>query len=276
MAEEEVVETEVTEEVVKEAVVETNDEQKTSEVETLAKQMGWNPDHKDGDREYKSAEEYILNGRDIQNTMSKQLRDSKRKMDGLESGLKMLKTHNETVYNAQVVALKGKIAELKTQRAEAVEDGDNKAVAVIDGQMQDINAIPDKLPEGDGMPDPVFIEWQDKNNWYEDAEMKAYADWQGDNNVALRGLPQKKFLESITNMVKDNFPENFKAKKKTTPTAPTVEGGGNRRPKETIKGSQFSDLSREQQDIATDLEKRGIMPREEYIQKLEEIAEARK
>ena len=232
MAEEEVVETEVTEEV--EEVVETSDEQKVTEVETLAKQMGWNPDHKDGDREYKSAQEYILNGREIQNTMSKQLRDSKRKMDGLESGLKMLKTHNDTVYNAQVVALKGKIAELKTQRVEAVEDGDNKAVAVIDTQIKDISEIPDKLPEGDGMPDPVFLDWQDKNDWYEDAEMKAYADWQGDNNVALRGLPQKKFLESITNMVKDNFPENFKTKKTTKTTRKE-----NEKRKETKRKSKF-------------------------------------
>ena len=268
MPDEEVVETP---EVVEDKPIE---EQVSPDVEVLAKQMGWNPDHKDGDREYKSAEEYILNGRDIQNTMAKQLKGTKKEMEGLKSGLEMLKTHNETVYNAQVVALKGKIADLKTQRLEAVEDGDDKAIKVIDGQIKDISAIPDNLPEGEAVSTPVFIEWEEKNDWYENADMKAYADWQGDNNVALRGLPQEKFLDKITDMVKEQFPENFETKKRT-PAVAAVEGGGRKAVTPTIKGSKFSDLSREQQDIAIHLEKNNIMTREDYIKDLEKIAEAR-
>ena len=254
--------------------VEENDSttEQTPDVETLAKQMGWNPEHKDGDREYKTAEEFILNGREIQNTMSKQLKGTKREIEGLRRGIELQKTHNETVYNAQVKMLKAKSSELEAQLKDAMEDGDNKAVSAIKSQIEDIREIPEKLPDGARDPSPAFLKWEEKNDWYENDDMRAYADWQGENNIALRGLPEEKFLGTITQMVKEQFPENFKKAKKTV--APPVESGG-RGGGKTVTGANFNDLSRDQQDIAKQLEEAGIMSVADYIKDLEKIAEAR-
>ena len=249
------------------------DLEQASDVEALAKQMGWNPEHKDGDREYKTAEEFILNGREIQNTMSKQLKSTKREVEGLKSGITLLKEHNETVYNVQVKALKGKIRDLQVQREDAVTDKDEKAVAAIDSQIKEINDIPDKLPASAVDPSPVFLEWEEKNDWYENNEMRAYADWQGENNIALRGLPEKKFLSTITKMVKVQFPEHFPQKTKKA-VAAAVESGS-RSATKTKTGAKLNDLSREQQDIAKQLADSGIMSVEDYIKDLEKIAEAR-
>ena len=273
MADEEVVEEEK-----EEVAEEPNEEQSASEVEALAVKLGWNPNHEGEDRAFVSAEDFILRSKEIQNTMSKQLKTNKREVEELKRGIGMLKTHNETVYKVQVKALKSKIHELQAQRKEAVEDGDSSAVAIIDSQIKDIHEIPESLPADDmQVTPPEMVAWQEKNEWYADnEEMKGYADYQGKFNPELQGLPFPKLLKEVSKLVKKKFPEEFpeEAPKKVQQVS-AVEGATGRRPSRSATKNKFSDLSREQQDIAKHLERTNIMTVDEYIKDLEKIAEAR-
>ena len=275
------------EEVVEEKEVEKQPEggeqKDTSDVEALAVKLGWNPNYDGDERAFVSAEDFILRSKEIQNTMSKQLKGTKREIDELKRGIGMLKSHNETVYKVQVKALKSKIRELQTQRKEAVEDGDSSAVTMIDSQIKEINDIPESLPQDQMQPTPPeMVAWMEENEWYTDNEdMKSYADYQGQFNPELKGLPFPKLLKEVAKLVKTKFPEEFPAEKATVPgkadkpKVAAVEGATGRRSGKVTTKNKFSDLSREQQDIAKHLERNSIMTVEEYIADLEKIAEAR-
>jgi len=271
MPEEEVKE-EVKEEEVKEEVKEETPDELT-EVQRLAKEIGWNPNHEEGDRKFKTAEEYILGSKDIQTTQTKQNKSLKREVEDLKTGINMLQRHNDTVYKVQVKALKSRVRELEGRRKEALEDGDAEAVSAIDGQIREINDIPESLPveQIQSVP-PEFEEWAEKNSWYKDnAEMRAYADKQGQVNPEVSGLPFPKFLKEVTKLVKSKFPENFEQPKRT-PRAAAVEPVSQSRKADSSKSKYtYSELSRTQQDACDFFVKQGIMTQEQYIKELEII-----
>jgi hypothetical protein len=278
MAEVEVIEVEAVAEEVEEEAPEKSGE--LSDVEALATKLGWNPNHEGGDREFVSAEDFILRSKEIQTTMSKQMKNLKRETEELKRGIGQVKQHNETVYKVQVKALKSRIKELEALRREAVEDNDSMAVASIDSQIKEINDIPETLPANEHVgPTNEFLEWVDENEWYnENPEMRAYADALGEK-PEYRALPLKKLFAVVTRETKKMFPENFDDEPAPKPKqkVAAVEGAGSARVKSQASKSKFkySDLSDEQKEICKFNEKHGIMTREEYISQLEEIAKNR-
>ena len=275
------------EEVQEEAEVQPEDaedkpvESEHTEVEQLAMKLGWNPNHEGGDREFVSAEKFILKSREIQDTQNKQNKSLQKQVDTLErelkQGINALQKHNRDVYQVQVKNLKRQLGELQTTRKEAVEDGDMAAVNQIDQQIAEINKIPDDLPSNDlDISPPGFSEWREKNPWYKsDPEMTQYADFQGENHPELKGLPFTKMLEGVERLVRKQFPEKFKDEKPAdTPkqSAPAVEGGGQRTTRKSPKGKYtYNDLSREQQETCDFFVKRGVMTQEDYIKQLTDI-----
>lgn len=193
-------------------VQEENDggEVQLSPVEQLAQKIGWNPNHEGDDRDFVSAEDYILRSKEIQSTQTKQNKGLKKQVEDLTKGVNLLHEHNDTVYKVQVRALKSRISELEGRRKEAVEDGDSAAVSAIDTQIRDIREIPEELPVQKIQSIPAeFEEWVEGNDWYRtDPGMKAYADKVGED-FAKSGLPLKKVYELVTKEVKKVFPENF-------------------------------------------------------------------
>jgi hypothetical protein len=248
-------------------------EPQLSEVEQLAQKIGWNPNHEGDDRNFVSAEDYILRSKEIQSTQTKQNKGLKKKVDDLTKGLNLLQQHNDTVYKVQVKALKSRVAELESRRKDAVEDGDNAAVSAIDTQIKEIREIPEELPveKIESGPSDEFVEWLEHNDWYRtDEGMKVYADKIGED-FAKRGLPEAKVFELVTKEVKKVFSENFE-QKKPTPKVPPVESGGQRGTGRTVKSKySYSDLSREQKDACDLFVSQGAMTREQYIKDLETI-----
>jgi hypothetical protein len=244
-----------------------------NEIEQVAMKIGWNPKHKEGDREYVSAEDFIVRSKEIQGTMSKQLKTQTKKIDALTDGLRNLKNHNEAVFKANVASVKREVAKLKAERNEAAEDGDKDIVANIDAQIKELEKTPTELPKEAQQPDPAFLEWKEDNAWYEnDKELRAYADAQGEA-PEFKGLPYETLLKKVTGRVKKMFPEKFGETKEATktPSAQTVEaakirGGGK-------KKFTFSDLTSEQKKLCKTFEDTGVMKRDEYIADLVKIGE---
>jgi len=259
---------------VQEEVQEEDDggEVQLSPVEKLAQKIGWNPNHEDDDRDFVSAEDYILRSKEIQSTQTKQNKGLKKQVEDLTKGVNLLHEHNDTVYKVQVRALKSRISELEGRRKEAVEDGDSAAVTAIDTQIKDIREIPEELPVQKVQPIPEeFEDWIEGNDWYRtDQGMRAYADKVGED-FAKSGLPLKKVYELVTKEVKKVFPENFEAKK-SAPAVSPVESGGQRSTGKSVKSKySYNDLSRSQKDICDHLVKSGIMTKDQYIKDLETI-----
>lgn len=243
-------------------------------VTELAMKLGWNPDHEGGDRPFKSAEEYILMSREIQDTTSKQLRAQRRETDDLKAGLDALKDHNEKVYKVHVKNLKKELRGLKKQRGEAEEDGDTGLVRQIDKEIKEIEDTPDEVSVKDTKRSPTFKKWLEKNDWYNtDEEMQIYADAQS-YDKELVGLPEEKVYAAIRKRTKKQFPERFEQVKTETepkPKAPSVESSTP--PKKEKSKFTMKDLNEDQKKYAKTFADQGIMKVEDYINELVEIGE---
>ena len=262
----------------KEPEVEEEPQGESEEIRDLAMKMGWNPNYEGTDKEPLSAMEFILKGREIQNTSSKHIKKQNREIAELKNGLKGLEDHYKAVYKAQITQLKNDLAELKRQRRAADDDGDEARVKQLDGQINEMEQIPAELPQTPTQIDPRFLTWLDENTWYEnDEDLKLYADALGEQ-PEYRAMAQKNgyenMLNEVTKAVKKMFPQKFQAaapEVQRRPAAP-VETGTRRNPGTKAKVT-YKDLTRQQQENADFYSKNGIMTVEEYIEDLKKIGE---
>lgn len=272
---------EVVEEKPEEKPEETEEKPKElTDVEKIATKLGWNPEH-EGERDFKTAEEFILAGKEIRNTANKKLRKQDRDIEQLKNGFDSFKEHTKAVYQAQLTALQNEVSQLKKERRDAVEDGDDNTVRDIDNRLRAIDNLPKQLPDTPTNYDPAFIDWLDNNEWYEtDQDLRVYADALGDQPeykalFKSKGYPET--LKMIEQKVKDVFSHKFNSQPKVpaTPKKSAVESPSERRmPSKKPKYTE-ADLSREQLELAEMFERRGIKTKAEYIKELEEIEAAR-
>jgi len=242
-------------------------------IEALAREMGWTPkeDFKGDDADFVDAETYIRRGRDIQESMRKSLKEQKQQLAAMSNSLAELKSHNEKVYKAEIARLKKELTSLKTQKKEAIEEGDVDRVNDIDEQIDVIKesiSSEKEEPATTNQPpeNPEFNEWLKNNQWYlEDDEMARYAD-----SIAAthRGISFKRIAKLVDKSIREVFPDKFPDKQKTkantntTTTTTRVEGSTRQRPSGRFTEA---DLTPEQKSIMNQFVRQGIMTKEEYI-----------
>ena len=246
-----------------------------SSIEEIAKKIGWNPSYDGSDgREPLSAEDFILKSKEIQSTSSKQIKKYSREVQELKNGFKNLEEHNKVFHKAQVAQLKREIADLKTRRKEADEDGDNELVKELDGHIKDMSDIPTELPQSTSQLHPDFQAWVDDNEWYQkDEDLRAYADMLGEQPEyrALAGSDYKGMLGKVEASVRKLFPQKFNDPVRTVSS---VEPNTRTAPRPRSKKWSYNELSRDQQDMADFYERQGIMTKDKYIEELQTISEA--
>ena len=249
-------------------------------VETLAKEMGWQPkeDFNGDEANYVDAESFIKKGQDIQDSMRKSLKDQKRQLSDMSDSLVELKSHNERVFKAEVGRLKKELAELTDQKKLAIQDGNVEKVNELDGQIDTVKesiAAPEKTDSGEKASSSPgdFEEWVADNKWYDDdIEMTSYAD-----TLAAKheGAPFKRIAALVTKQVKEMFPDRFPAPASTTTTQNTnisqsrVEGAGK---KTTTTKFTEADLTDSQKNIMAQFAKQGIMTKKQYIEDIGKLA----
>ena len=248
-------------------------------VEDLAKDMGWRPkdEFQGNDDTYVDPATYIRRSKDIQQSMSQHLKDNRRKMDGMEQGIKDLHDHYQQVSKVQIAKQQKEIEKLREAKREAIEEGDVEKVDEIESEMLDKYNSMEEPPQQKPKPDQAHVEafdgWKAKNDWYSvkgqggDTDMTAYADKMA-NLPEYDNLPYDRKLTAVTELVKKAFPEKFQTQ--ATPTSNAVEA-----PSGTGSKRQFSmaDLSSDQRGIVRNFVKRGIMSEKEYIKQLAEAGE---
>jgi len=252
-------------------------------IESLAKEMGWNPDHKGTDREFVDARSYIVRSREIQDTMRKQLRSQGSQItelsDQLTNGIRTLQEHNRKVSEAKISELETQITALKDERRQAIVDGEPDKVDDIDTQIDGLNkakteSIPEVVAPPPAKVHPEFAAWHESNAWFNtDAEMTDYT-----NALVAEhpGLTYSRLLKLVDTKVRDAFPDKFDAPAapgSKTPTEPvaTMEGA----PPKRKAGKSFSsaDLTDGQRSSMRQLVKMGVVTEKDYIQELVDIGE---
>jgi len=240
-----------------------------TDVEALAKEMGWNPDFKGMDREKVDARTFILRSREIQDTMRKQIKTQGGKIeelgDQLSTGFKQFQEFQGSVHKAKVAELNSEIKSLKKDRREAVKENDADLVDDLDEQIDGLKvAANEPAPKAPAQPPrpphPDFVDWKEENEWYDtDPEMREYADTLYQQNP---GLSLKRLLSHIDTKVQEFFPEKVKTKQKEEtviekkPKVAVAEGGE----KKSKAKSKFTraDLTADQLKVADEYVKLGV------------------
>lgn len=230
-----------------------------TEDEAQALESGWKPqDQWEGDpKKWVPAEEYNRRGELFGkiDSMGKDLRDTKK-------ALRMLQDHHskvkETEYNRA-------LASLRAAKKQALETGDVDMALEADDQLMDMKAA--RLAEAQQRDapqelDPRFSAWVERNSWYQDAELKEFADAVG--LAHAKANPNKSpedVLKYVEGRVKKSYSEKF-----TNPnrSRPSVVGG-----REVQAGGKLA----KDEIILTDTERKamntfvseGIMTKEQYI-----------
>jgi hypothetical protein len=228
-------------------VEETAAEQQTDEtpepIANLARDLGWTPKEEwHGEPEkWKPAEQFIRDGREIQQTTSRELRALREQMDRVAG------------VTSQIVT--DKVAERdaywKAQFNQAVEDGDTEAA----------NKLLDQRPAAKVQTgaDPSVASWVAKNEWFNKDPLAQTRAQELSNKLAHLPVPEQ--LAQVERAIRKEFPEHFPAPAKQPPATQTgssrAAAPGNR-----VKG--FADMPAASQQAALEFERLNKVPKEDF------------
>jgi len=231
-----------------------------SEDEQQAMSQGWRPKEEfEGDvKKWVSAEEFLRRGELFEkiDIMGRDLRDTKK-------ALKMLQSHHEQLRETE---FKAAIDDLKAKKKQAYEEGDHDQLVEIDDRLLNIRemAKAEKVVKEQqaAQPDPRFVQWVGRNNWYtQDEELRGFGDEVG---VAYaRTHPDKdpdEVLAYVEKRVRTAFPDKFTNPNRAKPSS--VSTGTTPR---TGKSDEEYALSDEERKVMNTFIRQGILTKEEYI-----------
>lgn len=260
-AEEEVQEEEVSEEV-------SEDTEEYSEEEQRAAESGWMPKDKfdeaygeDSGKTWVDAHEFNVRGE-----LMDRIKSQGKKLGELEGRLNNV----NATFNATVEAeTKRRIANMKRERDEALLEGDDEAVSRLDDSIESETEALYSTPKDSG-PAPEVDEgiqrWSSNNKWYAaDPVMRGAADALAqtlrDDRPDLVG---EEFLNTLTSMVKKEFPHKFgNTQRKSPPNVGGASRGGGRKNKDSITRS---DLDADRQRLLSSMSKSTGLSEAEIIQ----------
>ena len=237
---------------------------KLTAAEQQAMEQGWVPqDEWEGDPDqWRPAKEFLDRGE-----LFKKIEDQNRTIKEFKRALDDLKGHHaktrETEYARAIQAL-------KAQKIAALEDGDAAAVVKLDDQIDLVKDEQSKLKQAAFQPqqeqlNPEFVNWVDKNKWYETSQpMRAYADALG-RDLAYKGLAPGEVLKEVERQVRDEFPQKFRNANRDKPGA--VESSTNK----GVKGNNDVALSDDERRVMQRFVRTGVMTEKEYMVELKRI-----
>jgi hypothetical protein len=226
-------------------------EQPANPIEALASELGWSP--KDQFRgkpeDWKPADEFIRAGRDIQRTVSRELKDVRSTLD----------TMSRTTAQILQDRLAAQKTELEAKWQDAFDRGDNVAARQLGAQIAQIEAAP-------AQPAHAAPPTQEGQNF-----AQRHAAWYGRNseatNYALhraqhyadQGLSPARQIAAVEQDMRPIFPDLFQPAQQGKP-APQVRPPQGRTATTSARQKGFADLPPEAQKVAKDMADRGVIP----------------
>lgn len=195
----------------------------------LAKELGWVPkeEFRGEPDKWKPADQFIRDGRDIQQTTARELRSVREQVERMGNVV-------ETVAQDRVAAAR---AQWEAEMTRAVDDGDTAAALKLARQE------PQAKPAGG--PDPTVQSWVAKNPWFNtDPLARVRAE---ELSGRLAHLPVPEQLAQVERAMKREFPEHFPAPAKAPPATQT---GQSRNPNPSNRAKGFADMPQAVQQVA--------------------------
>lgn len=266
-----------------EAPIVTTPEDKQEEVELTpteqrAVEQGWKPlsDWEGEPDEHRSAREFLDRGEllsTIKNTKS-QLRE-------ITQVVANLTEHNKRVY---IAGYDKALKDLRLQRAQAMEDRNPQAVAQMDelidktkDHIAAARATPTAQPTA--QETATFVQFKEDNGWYNASpKMKKWAH--GEAIEYVQDHPADANNEAavyahLAKEVKKEFPEYFQSRSRL-PASPDGDGtrssgGPGAKGGSTAFAKLMATLPEDQQKVAKDFVKRGIMTQDAYVEQYDSM-----
>lgn len=236
---------------------EHNLENKTPEVEdktpepspydALAQDMGWRPkeEFQGNPEDWKDAETFIRDGRDIQRSTSQELK-------ALRQTVETIGKTSATIVKQEVDR---RVSELTAQHDKAVEDGDSKRAFEI---AQDISTTLSTKPTTTAPPAEAQMFADRNKGWFQKDALATATAIEVCNRLAAQGYDTKTQLDAAEKEVRRQRPDLFGMN--GSKPAPGVHQPGARAPQRQNGPKGFAEMPAEAQKIASDMVSRGVIP----------------
>jgi hypothetical protein len=213
-------------------------------IEAKAMEQGWRPKEEwEGPPEqWRDAQTFLDRG-ELFGKIDAQRGEIKQ----LKAALVEMRNHNLKIAE---VEYKRALADLKSQKRDALAEGNVDAVMALDDQIDTVKeaaaqhaaAAAARPVETESEVRPMFNQWLSQNQWFEkDRVMRAYANDLG-KELAANGLSPAEVLDRVTKEVKAQFPDKFTNPNRAKPSA--VEGSTNKGGRSSPKDYELTDVER--------------------------------
>src|SRR3990167_2130140 len=241
----------------KSAEVIGSESESTIEQEAMAK--GW----KAGGE--KSAEEFLR-----AEPLYEEIKSRGKEIKELKRTLDELKSHLE---KKEQLGYQKALEELHQERTHAIELGDVSAVNSLDKKISEQQ---EKLPKSIESDIPTEAkQFMDKYKSFLETNVEARIFvLERDEQLGRFGLTPAEHMALLEKEMKQKFNEDsLFAPQKSAPTSSAVESDSAPITTKSKKTFTFSDLNKDQQKIARDFERMGVLTREQYIAELVKLGE---
>lgn len=226
-------------------------------IEVKATEVGWVPeaDWAGEPSQWRPAKEFLDRGE-----LFKKIEDQNRSMKDMKRALEDLKQLNTKTRETEYARA---LATLKSQKKQALEEGNADGVIAIDDQIDLVKTEQRNFAGASNEPEvnPQFTDWVTKNSWYSsDAGMRGYADSLG-RSLAVKGMSPENVLEEVEKEVRKTFKDKFENPNRSKQG--TVEG--------SIKSGKSTEsyaLSDIERQVMQRFVRTGVMSEKEYITSL--------
>jgi hypothetical protein len=237
----------------------SGDESQPSPYDDLAQKMGWVPrDQFNGPPEqWKPAEQFILDGRDIQ-------RETARELKVLRGTVDTIGRTSATIVQQEV---ERRMDALRAQHEKAVDEGDTEGALRIADEMGTLKARV-SAPAGPSAAAQSFAE--ENQAWFRKDPLATARALEVTNTLARQGYDEATQLRYAKETVEREYPHLFGKGNNGTPAKPQagVHAPGSRAAGPGAKAEKkYVDMPKAARDVADDFVARGVLPDKEAYAK---------
>ena len=264
-------------------------EQEQHQVEKEARIFGWVPkeEFRGSDSDWVDAEVFVKRGKEINpilrknnELLMKKLDEKAKEIDSIKASVEEFKVFQQESFERKAAEYEVQIAQLKTQKRDAIAAGDGDLVVDIDDQIDSLKDAqkeakaeakkkaeePAKTEAQVSIPnDPDLQSWLGRNQWFgDDVEMTDVANGLGSSvRRQFPHLSGRAFLDKLDEKIVEYFPHKTLGKKAK---GSAVDSTGNVRGGTTSGKKSYDNLPDDARQACDRFIKNGwIKSKQEYV-----------
>lgn len=213
-------------------------------VREIATKLGWSPkDQFRGDPEkWKPADQFILDGGDIQRTLSKKL----------SSVEKQVERFGHVAEDLAQDRVRQRDEYWRAKHAEAVDLGDHE---LANAAVDEIRKAAVPVVQNSGPP-PEVSNWVSRNEWFNTDPLAASRAREITDRLAKDGYDVQTQLAEVEKTIRRERPDLFPKAKEP----PATQTGSSRKAAPSNRARGFADMPAESQQMAKDMHERNGVP----------------